>query len=255
MKQKLLNHQKINERKNKAMPIAYSNVSVNELGQLQERSQLLDQRVVEGYGCIWGSINSHGEMFVKGSFAKSITENGPGSNAKYELKFRDEHGRACALFEVLKEDEIGLYFRTKPLDNVQWANDLLVQLRSGTINNFSNGFKYIWDKVEWDDENDCLVMLEARLYEISAVAIPSDMETFAIRSIEEAEYVTEDTEEFIDSLPKSKQLECRKIIARNISLAQQVEPSEIKGRTLKKAEIKPKKSSIDYKYLSQNLKN
>lgn len=247
-----VNDKRINERKASAMPIAYSNVSVNELGQLQERSALLDQRIVEGYGCIWGQKNSHGEIFVRGCFAKSISENGPQSNANYQIKFRDEHGRACALFETLIEDEIGLYFRTKPLDNVQWCNDLLTQLRSGTINNFSNGFKYVWDKVEWNDDDDALMLIEARLFEISAVAIPSDMATFAIRSAEEPEYLQEETEDFIYSLPKSKQLECRKIIARNISLALQEKPQPPKALHLEAD--KPEERGIDYKFLSQNLK-
>ncbi len=69
----------------RAAPINYSNVSVNELGELQERISLLDDRVVEGYGCIWGKRNTHGEKYVKGCFAKSIQERGPGSNSSYGL--------------------------------------------------------------------------------------------------------------------------------------------------------------------------
>lgn len=243
---------KINEIKNRTAPISYSNVSVNELGQLTERKTLLDQRIVEGYGCIWGSRNSHGEIFTKGCFAKSINEYGPESDNNYKIKFRDDHNKPCALFAELKEDETGLYFRTVPLDDVPWANDLLTQLRSGTINNFSNGFRFIWDKVQWDEETDSLVILEARLFEISAVAIPSDLATYAVRSLEEAEYVAEDTEDFITSLPKSKQLEARKIIARNISLAMQ-EPDVIDKRSLPKND-KPTPKAIDYNYLLNNIK-
>ena len=237
----------IEKLKKSAHPIAYANTVI------EKRSALLDERVVEGYGCIWGSQNGHGEVFVKGCFGKSISEQGPGTNSPYQIKFRDEHGRACSLFAELKEDNVGLYFRTVPLDNVQWANDMLVQLHSGTINNFSIGFRYIWDKVEWDSDKECLMMLEVRLFEISAVAVPSDTATYAVRSIEEPEYLQEDTEEFITSLPKSKQLEARKIITRNISLASQQEPlTADKVKALKK-EDKPVKKGIDYNYLLTNL--
>ncbi len=240
----------IEQLRKTAPPIAYNNVHID------KRSSLLEERIVEGYGVIWGQRNSHGEKVVKGAYTKSIKENGPGSDTPYQIKFRDEHGKACALFEELREDETGLYFRTKPLDNVQWANDLLTQLKSGTINNFSIGFRFLWDRLEWDDEDDSMIILEARLLEISAVAIPSDEATFAIRAYEEPEYLQEDTEEFILSLPKSKQLEARKIITRNISLASQKAPQESIRTTVPKKKSTPVKNgkpSVDYNYLLNKI--
>ena len=246
---KKITAQQLQELKHRAAPINYNSLSVNQMGELQERSALLDQRIVEGYGVIWGNCNDYDEMFVRGAFAKSIKDNGPGSNANYQLKLRDEHGRACALFDVLIEDEIGLYFRTKPLDEVEWCDDLLVQLRSGTINNFSIGFKYIWDKIQFDDANDCMIILEARLFEVSAVAIPADMETFAIRSLETDEKLIDETETFINSLPNEKQLQARKIFALYKSL-NNVEP----GNPLEK-EVKPEVRGIDYGALTKAINN
>lgn len=245
-------HPKIKELQLRAKPINYSSVGVNQMGQLAERSSLLDQRIVEGYGCIWGSKNDYGEIFVKGCFSKSIEDLGPGSNSNYQIKFRDNHGKACALFEVLKEDEIGLYFKTKPLDAVEWCDELLVQLRSGTINNFSNGFKYVWDRIEYNAEEDALMMIEARLFEISAVVIPSDMETFAIRSMEEPEYLADDVEDFIVSLPRSKQLEARKIFTRCMSPIEKITPLE--ARQQAPGPEAPAKTGIDYNYLTKNFK-
>ena len=232
-------------------PINYSNVSVNQLGKLEKRKSLLDERIVEGYGVIWGSVNDRGEKFIKGSFAKSIADLGPGTNSSYQIKFRDEHGRACSLFQELKEDEIGLYFKTVPLDAVQWSDDMLVQLKSGTINNFSIGFKHVWDKIEWDEEEDCMVNLEAKLFEISAVSIPSDITTYAVRAAEEIEYLTEDVEEFIITLPRSKQLEARKIITRCMSLTQNEPPVQI--RKALKDEKKPTETGLDINYLISKL--
>lgn len=242
---------KIKELRKNDTPINYSTLSVNEMGSLQSRAKLLDDRVVEGYGVIWGSINQHEERFVKGAFAKSISDSGPESNSTYKIKFVDRHGKACSLFAVLREDEIGLYFRTMPLDNVQWANDLLTQIRSGTINNFSVCFKHVWDKAEWDDENDCLVILEARLFEISGVDIPSDLATYAIRNLEEIEYLRDDVEDFIISLPKSKQIEARKIFTRCMTLSEQ-EPQEQMRNALRDSK-KQSKSGLDFDYLIDKL--
>lgn len=243
-------HPKILELKQRASAINYSSVSVNERGELEERESLLDQRIVEGYGVIWGSRNLHGEKFVKGCFAKSIKDNGPDSNSSYKIKFRDEHGRACSLFAELIEDEIGLYFKTKPLDDVEWANDVITQLRSGTLNNFSIGFNFVWDKVEWDESDDSLVALEVRLMEISVVSVPSDMNTFAIRSIGGNEDIEEYIEDFITSLPRKYQLQARKIFAFQKSLINENEPFEQRDTTLDNDEPT---EAINYNYLIENL--
>lgn len=246
-------HQRIQERKKSEAPITYSNLSINKMGKLEDRTKKLDQRVISGYGVIWGSVNDYGERFVKGCFAKSIKEHGPGSTHPYQLKFRDRHGKSCSLFAELKEDDIGLYFETKPLDDVSWANDLLTQVRSGTINNFSIGFRHMWDRVEWDDEEDCMVNLEARLFEISAVDIPSDLETYATRSAEDYETLSYEVEDFITSLPRPFQLEARTIFTR--CLSPNIIAPEIENRSSPK-EVTPtkKKKSIDYDFLTNKIK-
>ncbi len=175
---------KIKEVKQRAAPINYSSVSVNDMGQLTERESLLDSRVVEGYGVIWNKVNDYGEKVIKGAYSKSIREMGPGSSANYQIKFLYQHnqGDPLSLFDEIKEDEIGLYFRTKPLDDVSNADRTIKQIRSGTLNNFSIGFDYVWDKMEYDETDDSLVIKEAKLFEISVVGIPADMNTFAKRN-------------------------------------------------------------------------
>ena len=205
---------KLREYQLRDMPINYSNFAVNAAGNLEERASKLNDRVVSGYGVIWGSKNDYGEKFVKGCASKSISEQGPGSKSRYEIKFRDRHGKSCSLFAKLTEDDTGLYFETLPLDKVSWCDDLLVQIRSGTINNFSIGFKHCWDRVEWDEEDQCMINLEIRLFEISAVDIPSDVQTYATRSAEDNEFLQDDVEDFILTLPRSRQLEARAIFTR-----------------------------------------
>lgn len=246
-------HPKIIELKKHAAPIAFSSASVNQFGELVERESLLDQRIVEGYGAIWGNINLFKERFYKGAFRKSILDNGPLSGANYEIKFRDDHGRACGLFEKLQEDSIGLYFRTRPLDEVSWADDLLTQLRSGTINNFSIGFNYVFNEraMKWNENSDCIDIFEAKLMEISAVAIPADMQTFAIRSGEDLESLYDITEEFIRSLPRKDQLQARKIFALQKSLITN-EPQEEQHRNAPEDE-QPIVKAIDYNYLINHI--
>lgn len=208
---------------------------------------------MRGYGVIWGQKNEFGEKFVKGAFAKSIREHGPGSNAPYQIKFIYNH-RTCdplSLFAILKEDDIGLYFETVPLDPIDVSDKVLVQLRSGTLNNFSLGFNFVWDRVEWDDADDSLVVLEGILYEISVVTIPADMETYAARSIEDMGELNDDIEDYIDQLPRKFRLEARALFARQKSLVDLDSPLQHRAKAPNEAE--PVAQGINYNYLLNNL--
>lgn len=240
--------------KRRASAVNYSNVSVNDAGELQERESLLDQRVVEGYAVIWGQRNFHGEKFVKGCFARSIRENGPGSGSKYQIKFLYNHNtdEPLSLFAELKEDEQGLYFRTVPLDDVPVADRVLKQLRSGTLNNYSQGFNYIWEagKIEWDDSDESLVVKECILYEISVATIPSGMETYTIRSADQVLDLQDEAEDFIKTLPRRQQLYARQLFTRYKSLAE-LDPPDLRERAIGSQE--PVATGIDFDFLTKNF--
>lgn len=246
-------HQKILELKNNAAAINYRYVGATQSIEISKRESLLDKRIVEGYGIIWGSKNNHNERFHKGAFERSIRENGPNSGAAFQLKFRNRHGQAVALFEELKEDNTGLYFKTKPLDDISLADDILVQLRSGTLNNFSAGFNYIFEPnaMKWNESEKLIDIYNARLFEISVEDIPSDMETYVIRSAEENDDLFDETEDFIKMLPRKFQLEARRIFARHKS-HEDLESLDEKLKALQ-VEKPMEKRGIDYSYLIKNL--
>lgn len=246
-------HPKIRERKQTARQLERTSVSAADLTMLEKRESLLDERIIEGYAVIWDKPNMHGEIFRRGAFAKSISDMGPNSSSNYKIKLRDEHGLALVLFDEIFEDDIGLYFRTKPLDNLEDSERVLTRLRSGTYNNFSIGFRYVWDKMVFDEKNDQLIIHEARLYEISVVSIPSDMNTFAIRSADQLEDLWDDTEDFIQSIPRKLQYEARRLFSLHKSL---METKQIEQRDTSLEEREQvEEPGIDYDYLINNLKS
>jgi uncharacterized protein len=245
---------KIQELKRTAAAINYRNLSVSQFGTLvEDYTNSLGQRIVKGYGLTWNTPNEYGESYLKGSCSKSIRERGPGSNANYEIKFLNQHKQddPLSLFAVLREDDYGLYFETVPLDEIPSASRVLTQLASRTLNNFSIGFDYVWDKMEYDAENDLLIMKEIELFEISVVSIPADMSTYAVRGIEEVEDLYDETDDFIKSLPRKVQMQARQLFARHKSLID-LEPLENRLKALKTTE--PVETGIDYDFLLQNLK-
>jgi HK97 family phage prohead protease len=246
--------EKIKELKLRAGAIQYSSVSVDDKGNIvdEKRNSDFANRIIAGYVFVWGVPNMHREVMLKGSCSKSILERGPNSNAKYKITFFWMHSQQDPLggFEILEEDDYGLYFRTKPLDPVVNADRALTQIQSGTINQFSGGYDYVWDKIEYDSDNDLLILKEIDLFDISPVSIGSQLETFAFRSKEQVEYLHDETEGFIKSLPRNMQLEARNLFTRHKALMNK-EPFEQRETTLNTDQ--PTKGRINYNYLKENL--
>lgn len=253
-------HPQIAERKLASGPINYRAIAINAQGELVERESNLDKRIIEGYAVIYGEPNMHREIFLKGAYEKTIREHGPGSGSPFEIKFNHGHNvnEPLALFDVLEERDLGLYFRTKPLEESPEADKLIRKIRSGLINNFSQEFLPVWEpgKVEYNEERDAIVFKEVKLFGIGAVGTPSDTRTFAIRSAEDLELLNDETEDFIKSLPRKFQLEARQLFTRHKSLGD-FEPLKEKLRALEQVEEpKPddvKKRGINYSFLIKNL--
>jgi len=253
-------HPKIKALKQRAKPITYSTMAVREDGTLVDAKTSVEERTVRGYLIVWGVVDSYGTMFMKGCCAKSIRERGPESDSKYKIVMLWQHrmDEPIGQFTVLKEDDYGLYFEAvlDDPDEVPTAKRALAQINSGTVNNLSVGFDYVWDKMEYDENLDCILLKEIELYEGSPVTLGSIEETYFIRSAGDAEAareaLNEETEDFIRSIPRSKQLELRQLIYRHISLAE-AKPDELqKRRPLHNS--KPVEAGIDYEYLKNNFK-
>jgi len=221
-------HQKIQDLKLRAAPITMSGSYVDKEGNLQIVDLKVDvveaDRTVKGYLIVWGVKDTFDTIFVKGCCSRSIKDRGPKSDAKQKIAHLWQHeiDNPTGQFTVLKEDDYGLYFEAI-LDDIPIGERELKQIRSGTLNQFSVGFNYIWDKVEYDENADAVLLYEIELMEGSVVTFGSNAETYAMRSpeqvIQEKENLIDDTEDFIKSLPRSRQLELRQLIKRHISIA------------------------------------
>jgi HK97 family phage prohead protease len=204
----------INKLKAKANPINY----------IETRAEAtISERTIKGYLAIFGKQDKHGTIFVKGAFSKSIQERGPESDSNYKITLLWQHDMRNPIgrITVLREDDKGLYFEAE-IDDVEDGNRALKQIQSGTLNQFSFGFRYIWDKVEYDEETESYIVKEVDLIEGSVVTMGSQGDTHAIRSIEELEQkemtLKENIELSLKSIPRAKQLELRKSITDYISL-------------------------------------
>lgn len=223
--------------------------------EVKEFSVSQDRRIISGYAAIFNNKDKAGDILIKGCFSKSIQERGPESEAKDKiiLLWMHEIDEPIGHFTKLIEDDKGLYFEAY-VDDIDLGNRAIAQMESGTLNQFSIGYKYVWENCEYDEEHDAFIVKEVVLYEISVVSIGCNGETeyLGLKSIEDKENALELLQKEIDEallgLSFKRSQELNRLFAKAISLATYKPDSQVKNELVnplvnKQAE-KPSKESI-----------
>ena len=130
------------------------------------------KRIVTGYLSSFDQVkDSYGDMVVKGAFTKSINER------KDQIYFLNQHNwdQPHGKFNILKEDNFGLYFESEPLIDTTFSSDALKMYEAGILKEHSFGYETI--KSDFDKENDARMLKEIKLYEGSNVTIGANSNT------------------------------------------------------------------------------
>ena len=201
-------------------PINYKQISVKDVS-IDEES-----RKISGYAAVYGNKDDDGDILMKGCAAKSIRERGPQSATSRKVAFLWMHDMDNPLGRIttLREDDYGLYFEADIDKGIDICDRVLIQLKSGTLDQFSIGFQYIWEQCEYDVNAQALIVKEINLFETSVVTLGANEMTYfaGMKSSQKKELIEKtlkETETFIKSLPDHKQFAARQIIAKNISLS------------------------------------
>lgn len=221
--------------------------------EAQELKVNAESRTISGYAAIWGNIDSASDMLIKGCCSKSIQERGPESTTNRKIIFLWMHDMTNPIGRITKllEDEKGLYFEAV-IDKIPEGDRCLEQLKSGTLNQFSIGYQYVWASCEWDSDNQCFVVKEINLFEISVVSLGCNEETGfeGMKSIDlesERNKLLRDTDRAIKGLPYETQLEIKRLITQHIALA------ETGPGKPPKDEGEPPKKEINFELLTKAL--
>ena len=198
-----------------------------------------DSRIISGYAAVFGNVDKAGDLLVKGCFAKSIAERGPESQANDKIIFLWMHDMSEPLGKItaLKEDDRGLYFEAS-IDEIELGDRAITQLKSGTLNQFSIGYRYVWDKCEWikEEDKEIFICKELILNEISVVSIGCNGETEFLGFKSDIDPYEEFQKEINSALKGvENRTEIEKLITKAISLGKS-EPSQSLVKEEPKAE-------------------
>jgi HK97 family phage prohead protease len=212
---------KIDEKKLTANAFCYKSFAM-EVKEIDKTS-----RIIKGYLASFNTKDAVDDILLQGCFAKSISEHGPESKSPQKILHLWQHDSKSPLgqYKVLAEDETGLYFEAE-LDPIPKADEVIVQYESGTLNQHSIGFYYIWDKMKYSDEINAFMIGEVALIEGSTVTFGCNPNTPFLgfgKSLESDNEILKQLEAEMNinlaGLPYAKQVDLRKTFAKYQSLA------------------------------------
>jgi HK97 family phage prohead protease len=160
-----------------------------------------DDGSFEGYGSIFGNIDSYGDIVDKGAFTKTLAERGD----KTKLLWQHDSSQPIGIFTSLSEDSNGLKLSGQLCLGVKQADEAYLLLKQGALNGMSIGYQTIQNT--YNTQTGINHLTEVKLYEVSLVTFPANEEAM-VTSVKSAfEELTQEQRvkalAFINTLTKS----------------------------------------------------
>lgn len=123
--------------------------------------------VIEGYGAVFGNIDSVGDVIEKGAFAKTLSER------KERIAFCLQHNIHEPVGKILdiKEDDTGLWLKCKLSAS---EGKVITKVKEGILKEMSIGYRTINSRSEVRNGQDIEVLTEIKLFEISLVTVAAN---------------------------------------------------------------------------------
>lgn len=130
---------------------------------------LSEDGTFEGYGSVFGNVDSYGEKVVPGAFVKSLAAHKREGTSVLMLWNHDPH-QPIGVWEDLAEDAKGLWGKGRFLLDIQRAREVHTLAKNKAIGGLSIGYR----EVDVDDDKGVRLLKELNLYEISPVTFPAN---------------------------------------------------------------------------------
>lgn len=128
-----------------------------------------DTGVFEGYGSIFGNMDSDRDIVAPGAFASSLASK---PLNKVKLLWQHDRRQPIGVYDEIREDGKGLFVKGRLLLEVQKAKEAYALLKAGALDSLSIGFRTLEDS--WDRENEVRTIIKTNLMEISLVTFPAN---------------------------------------------------------------------------------
>jgi len=120
----------------------------------------------DGYGAVFGNIDSHRDVIRPGAFSKSLKERTP------VMVYQHNLDQPIGVYTEVREDGNGLYVKGQLCLDTQVGREAYALMKMGALKGLSIG--YIVVNEDYDSKTNISYLNEIDLYEISLVTIPSN---------------------------------------------------------------------------------
>ncbi|MBB4345146.1 HK97 family phage prohead protease [Rhizobium leguminosarum] len=168
-----------------------------------------DSGEFEGYGSVFGVIDSYNEVVDKGAFADSLAKNG-----LPKLLLQHSTWMVGGIYLEAREDERGLYVKGQLNLKVNAAREAYELLKQGALTGLSIGFRTLEEEI--NRETGITHLKRVKLYEVSIVTFPAN-EAATISTVKSAPGTVRDFEYFLREAGNYSQQDAKLIASKGFN--------------------------------------
>lgn len=125
----------------------------------------------EGYGSVFGVLDSYDEIVAPGAFRQSIEDHQRAGTMPAMLWQHDPYA-PIGHYTEMREDQTGLYVKGQLALETQQGREAHALLKAGALNGLSIGF--MPHRSEYNDDTGQRTLTEVDLWEVSVVTFPAN---------------------------------------------------------------------------------
>lgn len=129
-----------------------------------------ETRTFEGYGSVFGVLDSYADIVAPGAFKRSLKE-AKSAGRMPALLWQHDPSSPIGVYESMGEDATGLYVKGR-LSDTQLGREAYTLLKDGALSGLSIGFTTRKSKV--DNESGVRMLTDVQLWETSLVTFPAN---------------------------------------------------------------------------------
>jgi uncharacterized protein len=142
-------------------------------GVALEAKAIKDDGTFEGYGSIFGNVDSYGEIVEPGAFSASLVESRRKGNT-VKMLWQHDPAQPIGVWTDMAEDSKGLYVSGRLLkDKVPQAAAAYELLKEGALDGLSIGYRVV-EAVPHPDKQGVLSLRKLNLKEVSVVTFAAN---------------------------------------------------------------------------------
>jgi len=156
-----------------------------------------ETKTIEGYGAVFGNVDSYGDVIAPGAFAKSLAAHKAAGTMPAMLLSHNPDALPVGVWSQMAEDGHGLRVKGQLLDT-SMGGDTYKALKAGAMNGLSIGFRPVEYALRSKPEEPRRVLKTVDLLEVSVVGFPAN-DKARVMSVKSADSIKtiRDFEEFL----------------------------------------------------------